>query len=104
LQSVGVLLFREQLQPVINGVCDQQWFRRNAGELWIGKQQLKIRNLRTGQAAVGISDDSREGIINLAVEAGDRQSLASVACVGVANRQALHPRAQEVTLRGAAER
>ena len=66
LQAVGVPLLREQLQPVIDGIGNHLGFGGNSRELWVGKQQLLIRNLREAgsDVAVGVVNECGEGIVH----------------------------------------
>ncbi len=91
---------------MVNGIRDQPRFRRNTCELRIGKQQLGILNLREAAAygAVGVGDEPSEGIGHQVVEACYRQRLAWIRCVGISNRQTLHPGPQVVPLHRVVER
>ncbi len=104
LQPVGVPLLGHQLQPVINGIGNEKRFRGDPSELRMGNQQLRVVNLRAGERAVGVGDDSSEGIIYEGIETGDREGQAGlVSVVGTRDRQTLYPRPQVVELVVAAE-
>ena len=89
---------------MIVGIGNELRFRGNPGELRIRTEQLKVLNLRAGQGAVGVGDDSGEGIVHKAIEAGHGERLARVVRVSNGDGQTLYPGAKEATFGGAAER